>query len=92
MKTNNIETAKDVKQSKRIRLAEERNDPDQIIINISPDIFEQLQDEFFKMKEEGYSGSYNDFLRSKIRVTKAGGGLISNYKVGLRKPSLQKHS
>ena len=86
MKRNNIETAKDVKQSKRIRLAEERDDPEQTIINISPDIFEMLQDEFFKMKEEGYSGSYNDFLRSKIRVTKAGGGLISNYKVGLRKP------
>ena len=87
MKSNNIETSKDIKQSeKRIRLAEERNDPEQIIINISPDIFEKLQDEFFQMREEGYKGSYNDFLRSKIRVTKAGGGLISNYKVGLRKP------
>ena len=92
MKSNNVETTKDIKESKRIRLAEERNDPDQIIINISPDIFEQLQDEFFKMKEEGYSGSYNDFLRSKIRVTKAGGGLISNYKVELRKPGLLKNN
>ena len=44
MKSNNVETTKDIKESKRIRLAEERNDPDQIIINISPDIFEQLQD------------------------------------------------
>ena len=44
MKRNNIETAKDVKQSKRIRLAEERDDPEQTIINISPDIFEMLQD------------------------------------------------
>ena len=86
MKSNNVETTKDVKESKRIRLAEERNDPDQIIINILPDIFEQLQDEFFKMQEEGYKGSYNDFLRSKIRVTKAGGGLISNYKLESRKP------
>ena len=86
MKRNNIETAKDVKQSKRIRLAEERDDPEQTIINISPDIFEMLQDEFFRMQQEGYKRSYNDFLRSKIRVTKAAGGLISNYKIESRKP------
>ena len=87
MKSNNVESAKDIKQSEsRIKLAEERNDPEQIIINISPDIFEKLQNEFLDMQEQGYKGSYNDFLRSKIRVTKAGGGLISNYKVGLRKP------
>jgi uncharacterized protein (DUF4415 family) len=87
MKSNNIESAKDIKQSEsRIRLAEERKDPDQVIINISPDIFEKLQNEFFQMQEDGYEGSYNDFLRSKIRVTKANGGLISNYKIESRKP------
>ena len=85
--SNNIETSKDIKKSEeRIRLAEERNDSDQVIINISPDIFEQLQKEYFDMKETGYSGSYADFLRSKIRVTKANGGLISNYKIESRKP------
>ena len=67
--SNNIETSKDIKKSEeRIRLAEERNDSDQVIINISPDIFEQLQKEYFDMKETGYGGSYADFLRSKIRV------------------------
>jgi c-di-GMP-related signal transduction protein len=87
MKSNNVETAKEVKQSEsRIKLAEERNDPDQVIINISPDIFEKLQNEFLDMQEQGYKGSYNDFLRSKIRVTKRNGGMISNYKVELRKP------
>ena len=69
-----------------IRLAEEKNDPEQVIINISPDIFEQLQQEFEAMKDSGYSGSYQDFLYSKIRITKADGGLISNYKIALRKP------
>ena len=87
MKSNNIETSKDIKESeKRIKLAEERDDPEQTIINISPDIFEMLQDEYFQLRKEGYEGSYNDFLRSKIRVTKAGGGLISNYKIESRKP------
>jgi|TARA_X000001388_G_scaffold54554_1_gene40081 hypothetical protein len=98
MKKNNIETSKDkdelrkilkkgdLEENMRLRLAEERNDSDQVIINISPDIFEQLQKEYFDMKETGYGGSYADFLRSKIRVTKANGGLISNYKIESRKP------
>ena len=96
--SNNIETSKDkdelrkilkkgdLEENIRLRLAEERNDSDQVIINISPDIFEQLQKEYFDMKETGYGGSYADFLRSKIRVTKANGGLISNYKIESRKP------
>ena len=87
MKSNNIETSKDIKESeKRIKLAEERDDPEQTIINISPDIFEMLQDEYFQLRKEGYDGSYSDFLRTKIIVTKAGGGLISNYKIESRKP------
>ena len=80
------ELDKEIEKVERQLFAEERNDPDQIIINISPDIFEKLQNEFLDMQEQGYKGRYNDFLRSKIRVTKAGGGLISNYKVELRKP------
>ena len=83
---NNIETSKDRGEATRIRLAEEKNDSEQVIINISPDIFEQLQSEFFQMQEDGYKGSYSDFLRSKIRVTKADGGLISSYKIESRKP------
>ena len=82
---NNIERKLPEKEN-RIRLAEEKNDSDQVIINISPDIFEQLQSEFFQMQEDGYKGSYSDFLRSKIRVTKADGGLISSYKIESRKP------
>ena len=87
MKSNkNIETSKDRGEATRIRLAEENNYSEQVIINISPDIFEQLQSEFFQMQEDGYKGSYSDFLRSKIRVTKADGGLISSYKIESRKP------
>ena len=80
------ELDREIKKVERKLFAEERDDPEQTIINISPDIFEMLQDEFFRMQQEGYKGSYNDFLRSKIRVTKAAGGLISNYKIESRKP------
>ena len=82
---NNIERRLPEKQS-RIKLAEERDDPEQTIINISPDIFEMLQDEYFKLRETGYDSSFSDFLRSKVRVTKANGGLLSNYKIESRKP------
>ena len=82
---NNIERRLPEKES-RIKLAEERDDPEQTIINISPDIFEMLQDEYFKLIETGYDSSFSDFLRSKVRVTKANGGLLSNYKIESRKP------
>ena len=82
---NNIERRLPEKES-RIKLAEERDDPEQTIINISPDIFEMLQDKYFKLRETGYDSSFSDFLRSKVRVTKANGGLLSNYKIESRKP------
>ena len=82
---NNIERRLPEKES-RIKLAEERDDPEQTIINISHDIFEMLQDEYFKLRETGYDSSFSDFLRSKVRVTKANGGLLSNYKIESRKP------
>ena len=82
---NNIERRLPEKES-RIKIAEERDDPEQTIINISPDIFEMLQDEYFKLRETGYDSSFSDFLRSKVRVTKANGGLLPNYKIESRKP------
>ena len=82
---NNIERRLPEKES-RFKIAEERDDPEQTIINISPDIFEMLQDEYFKLRETGYDSSFSDFLRSKVRVTKANGGLLSNYKIESRKP------
>ena len=82
---NNIERRLPEKES-RIKLAEERDDPEQTIINISPDKIEMLQDEYFKLRETGYDSSFSDFLRSKVRVTKANGGLLSNYKIESRKP------
>ena len=60
-KNNNIETRKDIEEeTKRILLAEERDDPEQVIINITPDILQQLQEEYDEMKEAGYRGSYQE--------------------------------
>ena len=86
MLKNNIDKRLEDVEVDTIKIAGERKDPDQILIDISPDIFEQLQDEYYQMQQEGYTGSYSDFLRSKIRVTKANGGLISNYKIQSRRP------
>ena len=57
---NNIERRLPEKES-RIKLAEERDDPEQTIINISPDIFEMLQDEYFKLRQTGYDSSFPIF-------------------------------
>jgi hypothetical protein len=86
MLKNNIDKRLENTEVDNLKMAGERKDPDQILIDISPDIFEKLQDEYFQMQQEGYTGSYADFLRSKIRVTKANGGLISNYKIQSRRP------
>ena len=86
MLKNNIDKRLEDVEVDTIKIAGERKDPDQILIDISPDIFEQLQDEYYQMQQDGYTGSYADFLRSKIRVTKANGGLISNYKIQSRRP------
>ena len=86
MLKNNIDKRLEDVEVDTIKIAGERKEPDQILIDISPDIFEQLQDEYYQMQQEGYTGSYADFLRSKIRVTKANGGLISNYKIQSRRP------
>ena len=56
---NNVETRKDIEEeTKRILLAEERDDPEQVIINITPDILQQLQEEYDEMKEDGKMGPY----------------------------------
>ena len=86
MLKNNIDKRLENTEVDNLKMAGERKDPDQILIDISPDIFEKLQDEYYQMQQEGYTGSYADFLRSKIRVTKANGGLISNYKIQSRRP------
>ena len=70
-KNNNIETRKDIEEeTKRILLAEERDDPEQVIINITPDILQQLQEEYDEMKEAGYRGSYQDFSILKYEYLK----------------------
>ena len=67
--------AENVKQEV-IQLASERNDPDQVLIDITPDIMQQLQEEYDAMVETGYKGSLKDYLYSKIRVRKNMGGSI----------------
>ena len=91
---NNVETdlelSKDQKESgidkALIRLASERNDEDQVIIDITPEIIQSFREQYEDLKEEGYKGSFIDYLKNEIRLRKANGGLISNYKIESRKP------
>ena len=91
---NNVETdlelTKDQKESgidkALIRLASERNAEDQVIIDITPEIIQSFREQYEDLKEEGYKGSFIDYLKNEIRLRKANGGLISNYKIESRKP------
>ena len=91
---NNVETdlelSKDQKESgidkALIRLASERNDEDQVIIDITPEIIQSFREQYEDLKEEGYKGSFIDNLKNEIRLRRANGGLISNYKIESRKP------
>ena len=65
---NNVETdlelSKDQKESgidkALIRLASERNDEDQVIIDITPEIIQSFREQYEDLKEEGYKGSFID--------------------------------
>ena len=91
---NNVETdlelTKDQKESgidkALIRLASERNDEDQVIIDITPEIIQSFREQYEDLKEEGYKGSFIDYLKNEIRLRKSYVGLISNYKIESRKP------
>ena len=48
MLKNNIDKRLEDVEVDNIKIAGERKDPDQILIDISPDIFEQLQDEYYQ--------------------------------------------
>ena len=71
-------TAKDIKNL----VASERNDEDQVIIDMMPDIMQSLRDQFESLKREGYKGTFLDYIKSEIslkrRTALKKGGRVKN--------------
>ena len=49
-------------------LASERNDDDQVIIDLMPDIMQSLREQFESLKREGYKGTFLDYIKSEISL------------------------
>jgi len=71
-------TAKDI----RNLVASERNDEDQVIIDLMPDIMQSLKEQFQSLKREGYKGTFLDYIKSEIslkrRTAQKKGGRVKN--------------
>ena len=71
-------TAKDIENL----VASERNDEDQVIIDMMPDIMQSLRDQFESLKREGYKGTFLDYIKSEIslkrRTALKKGGRVKN--------------
>ena len=53
-----------------IKLASDYTDPYDAVMDLMPDLMDSLKSQWEEMKEEGYSGSFSEFLKSEIDLKK----------------------
>ena len=53
-----------------MKLASDYTDPYDAVMDLMPDLMESLKQQWNEMKEEGYSGSFSEFLKSEIDLKK----------------------
>jgi len=49
-----------------MKLASDYSDPYDAVMDLMPDLMDSLKQQWNEMKEEGYSGSFSEFLKSEI--------------------------
>tara|TARA_R110000803_G_scaffold19294_1_gene50693 strand:- start:194 stop:439 length:246 start_codon:yes stop_codon:yes gene_type:complete len=66
-----LEGKGDLKVKEEImKLASDYTDPNDAIMDLQIDLMESLKQQWNEMKEEGYSGSFSEFLKSEIDLKK----------------------
>ena len=66
-----LEGKGDLKEKDEImKLASDYTDPNDAIMDLQIDLMESLKQQWNEMKEEGYSGSFSEFLKSEIEQKK----------------------
>ena len=55
-------------KAKIIRLATDYTDPAEVELDLSIDLYESFKKQYKEMVKEGYSGSFNDYMRSEIAM------------------------
>jgi hypothetical protein len=61
-----------------MKLASDYKDPYDAVMDLMPDLMDSLKSQWNEMKEEGYSGSFSEFLKSEIDLKKKykAGGIV----------------
>jgi|TARA_R110000764_G_scaffold8041_1_gene27583 hypothetical protein len=66
-----LEGKGDLKEKAEImKLASDYTDPYDAVMDLMPDLMDSLKSQWEEMKEEGYSGSFSEFLKSEIDLKK----------------------
>ncbi|MDB9935755.1 hypothetical protein OAD05_02450 [Candidatus Pelagibacter sp.] len=55
-------------KAKIMKLATDYTDPAEVEIDLSIDLYESFKKQYKEMVKEGYSGSFNDYMRSEIAM------------------------
>ena len=74
-----LEGKGDLKEKAEImKLASDYTDPYDAVMDLMPDLMDSLKSQWEEMKEEGYSGSFSEFLKSEIDLKKKyrAGGIV----------------
>ena len=67
-----LEGKGDLKEKDEImKLASDYTDPYDAVMDLMPDLMDSLKQQWEEMKEEGYSGSFNDYVKSEISLKKS---------------------
>ena len=61
-----------------MKLASDYTDPIDVELDLLPDLLDAFKSQFEQMKEEGYQGSFLDYLKSEISLKKSyrAGGIV----------------
>ena len=66
-----------------IKLASDYSNPDEVILDLLPEITDSLRRQYEALKKEGYKGTFLDYLKSEIslknRTGLSGGGLANGH-------------
>ena len=59
-----------ISNKNNMKVASDYTDPYDAVMDLMPDLMDSLKSQWEEMKEEGYSGSFSEFLKSEIDLKK----------------------
>ena len=59
-----------ISNENNMKVASDYTDPYDAVMDLMPDLMDSLKSQWEEMKEEGYSGSFSEFLKYEIDLKK----------------------